>query len=246
MRGRIRGATSTIVSLAPRARIAFRIVNAMNPAPTMTTRLPGWTPRDHARAPRRGSRSEWTPGPSAPGIGALRRARAGGDQAVVVLDRGAVVQRQVSAPPCRARFALRPTMVFTFQAASDAGGAVIHVGLGDGATEVVRQDHARIRTLGGHEGDLGRVAPRILFLADRPDRVHARRCRRRRSGDGPASARLRRERRTRAVRSAAKSPIQSRGLDLLEGDGLRRARRRRRPGRRRRGCTCRPSGVSPS
>ena len=37
MRGKIRGATSTMVSLAPRARIELRMVNEMKPAPTMTT-----------------------------------------------------------------------------------------------------------------------------------------------------------------------------------------------------------------
>ena len=40
MRGRMRGATSTMVSLAPRARIEFRIVNEMKPAPTITTCCP--------------------------------------------------------------------------------------------------------------------------------------------------------------------------------------------------------------
>ena len=42
MRGRMRGAISTIVSLAPRARIEFRIVNEMKPAPTITTWLPAF------------------------------------------------------------------------------------------------------------------------------------------------------------------------------------------------------------
>ena len=37
IRGRMRGATSTIVSEAPRARMELRMVNAMKPAPTMTT-----------------------------------------------------------------------------------------------------------------------------------------------------------------------------------------------------------------
>src|SRR5207247_1459884 len=69
MRGRMRGSISTIVSLAPRARIEFRIVKAMNPAPTMTT----WLPRAiSARTARASSRvqNEWTPRPSAPGTGA--------------------------------------------------------------------------------------------------------------------------------------------------------------------------------
>ena len=42
------GATSTMVSLAPRERIEFRIVKAMKPAPTMTTWLPGVIAGDHA------------------------------------------------------------------------------------------------------------------------------------------------------------------------------------------------------
>ena len=37
MRGRIRGATSTMVSLAPSARIELRMVNEMKPAPIITT-----------------------------------------------------------------------------------------------------------------------------------------------------------------------------------------------------------------
>ena len=50
IRGRMRGAISTIVSLAPSDRIEFRIVKAMNPAPTMTTWLPGVIPAMTARA----------------------------------------------------------------------------------------------------------------------------------------------------------------------------------------------------
>ncbi len=65
----MRGAISTIVSRAPSARIEFKIVNAMKPAPIMTTWLPGamW-----ARTPRASSsvQNEWTPRPSAPGTGA--------------------------------------------------------------------------------------------------------------------------------------------------------------------------------
>ena len=37
MRGRMRGAISTMVSWAPRARMEFRMVKAMKPAPTITT-----------------------------------------------------------------------------------------------------------------------------------------------------------------------------------------------------------------
>ena len=69
MRGKIWGAISTIVSRAPSARIEFRIVNAMKPAPTMTTWLPGVI---SATTPRACSSVQklWTPGPSAPGTGA--------------------------------------------------------------------------------------------------------------------------------------------------------------------------------
>ena len=69
MRGRIRGATSTMVSFAPSARIELRIVNEMKPAPIMTTWLPGFT---EAITPRHSSsvQNEWTFGPSAPGTGA--------------------------------------------------------------------------------------------------------------------------------------------------------------------------------
>ena len=52
------------------------------------------------------------------------------------------------------------------------GGRGVDVGLGDGGAEVVRQDHAGIGALGGHEGDLGRAA--VLF-PNGPDRVEARR-----------------------------------------------------------------------
>jgi hypothetical protein len=37
IRGRMRGAISTMVSRAPRARIELRMVKAMKPAPTITT-----------------------------------------------------------------------------------------------------------------------------------------------------------------------------------------------------------------
>ena len=69
MRGKMRGAISTIVSLAPSDRIEFRIVNAMKPAPTITTWRPGWicviTPRASSSV-----QNECTPRPSAPGTGA--------------------------------------------------------------------------------------------------------------------------------------------------------------------------------
>ena len=122
MRGRMRGATSTIVSLAPRARIALRIVNAMNPAPTMTTRLPGAMPATTSLASS-SVQKQWIPGPSAPGMGALAA-------------REPVAIRQSSnstfAPSSRVRvraagsraLAFRPTTAFTFHAVSDAGGAV--------------------------------------------------------------------------------------------------------------------------
>jgi hypothetical protein len=69
MRGKMRGAISTMVSLAPRARMELRIVKAMKPAPTMATWVPGFT---WATTPRASSsvQNEWTPRPSAPGTGA--------------------------------------------------------------------------------------------------------------------------------------------------------------------------------
>ena len=110
MRGRMRGATSTMVSVAPRARIAFRIVKAMKPAPDHdhVAARP-----DRRRSPPRASSSvqkQCTPGPSAPGIGGSDGARAGGDQAVVVLDRGAVVERAASGLRCRGPSARRPSV----------------------------------------------------------------------------------------------------------------------------------------
>ena len=69
IRGRMRGASSTIVSVAPSDRIELRMVKAMKPAPTMTTWLPGLIA---AMTPRASSsvQKECTPGPSAPGTGA--------------------------------------------------------------------------------------------------------------------------------------------------------------------------------
>ena len=69
MRGRMRGATSTIVSLAPSERIEFRIVKEMKPAPTITTWLPGLISSMTARASSR-VQKECTARPSAPGTGA--------------------------------------------------------------------------------------------------------------------------------------------------------------------------------
>jgi hypothetical protein len=74
MRGRIRGATSTMVSEAPRARMAFRIVNEMKPAPTMTTFVPGWTPAMTARASS-SVQKEWTPTSASTGGRAARVSR---------------------------------------------------------------------------------------------------------------------------------------------------------------------------
>jgi len=68
MRGRMRGATSTMVRAAPRERMAFRMVKEMKPAPTMTTLVPGCTSAMTARASS-SVQKEWTPGPSAPGMG---------------------------------------------------------------------------------------------------------------------------------------------------------------------------------
>ena len=220
MRGRMRGATSTIVSLAPRARIAFRIVKAMKPAPDhdhAATRRDAGRPRPW---PRRASRSSG-PGPVGAGDGRLGGPRAGGDQAVVELDLGAVVEGEGPGAGSRA-LAFRPTRALTFQAVSEAGVRSIHMALGDGLPEVVRQDHPRIRALRRDQGDLGGVHAAPLFFSDSPDRVQPRGA----AADDQVTGRhqrgLHREDRAR-VRSAAKSPIQSRGLHVLEGDRLGRA-----------------------
>src|ERR1051326_6313340 len=162
MRGRMRGAISTIVSLAPSDRIELRIVNAMNPAPTITT-------GDHA--PRLVERPERM---DALAVGAqhrrAHRGGAGGDQAVVVLDLGAVVERARVRLDVEVRRA--PSEVRHHAPLREHGPSGREdVRLRDRAIEVVREHHARVRALGAHQRDLRFLA---LFLADRPDRVDAR------------------------------------------------------------------------
>jgi hypothetical protein len=122
IRGRMRGATSTMVREAPRERMAFRIVKAMNPAPTMTTRLPGVTPAITARASAR-VQKQCTPGPSAPGIGGLAARepvaiRQSSNSTVAPSSRVSVRL------PTSSRSARRPSIGLTVQAASEAGVAV--------------------------------------------------------------------------------------------------------------------------
>src|SRR3970282_2489878 len=74
----------------------------------------------------------------------------------------------------------------------------------DVAVEVFRQDHARVRALGGDQGDL-RGSP--VLLADRPDAVQPRRA----GADDEVSGGHHRPpiASTRALRSTAKSASQS-------------------------------------
>ena len=66
----------------------------MKPAPTMTTWLPGLI---SATTPRACSSVQklWTPGPSAPGTGARTADDPVAIEQVVVLERGAVVEREL-------------------------------------------------------------------------------------------------------------------------------------------------------
>ena len=204
--GQDRGATSTMVSETPRAKIAFRIVKAMKPAPTMTTRVPGFTDA-MPRGPRPGSRRGGCPARPRPGT-APPRPRARGDQAVVVLHRAAVVERQRVASRCRRG---RPCgRAWLHLPRGERGrGRGEHVGLGDGVAQVVRQDHPGVGALGGDQGDLGLAA---VLLADGPDGVRPAvpppmtRCR-------AASARAWAGARGRSAR-AAKSPSQWMASDV--------------------------------
>src|SRR3970282_2191404 len=76
----------------------------------------------------------------------------------------------------------------------------------DVAVEVFRQDHARVRALGGDQGDL-RGSP--VLLADRPDAVQPRSA----GADDQVSCGHHRPpiASTRALRSTAKSASQSAG-----------------------------------
>ena len=122
IRGRMRGAISTIVSRAPSARIEFKIVNAMKPAPIMTTWLPGamW-----ARTPRASSsvQNEWTRGPSAPGTGARTAddpvATRQSSYSIFVPSSSVQTPARVSRAAAR-----RPRWVFTLHSARTAAVAV--------------------------------------------------------------------------------------------------------------------------
>ena len=155
-------------------------------------------------------------GPVGAGDRRLGRARAGRDQAVVELDGGAVIEGQCAA--CHVE-PLGPAAEHGLDVPGrERGGrGRVDVRLGDGLPEVVRQDHARIRPLGRDERDLGGGLATLLF-SNRPDAVEAR-------GAAPDDQMAGRHHapparvaaktsgvsilRTYAVRSAAKSPIQS-------------------------------------
>src|SRR3989338_6781622 len=165
IRGRIRGATSTIVSRAPSERIEFRIVNAMNPAPTSTTWLRGRMPASTARASS-SVQNEWPARPSAPGTGARTA-----EEPVAIRQSSyssVVPSSSVHTPACVSSAVARlPLRLAAPPPAGTRGGAA---GAG-GGVEVVGQDHRRVRPLGGDEGDLRALA---LLLADRADRVDPR------------------------------------------------------------------------
>ena len=122
MRGKICGAISTIVSVAPSARIEFRIVNEMKPAPTITTWDPGVISRSTPRASS-SVQNEWTPRPSAPGT----RARTADEPVAMrqssystrVPSSSAHALALVSRPTAR-----RPRYVFTPQSARTFAVAV--------------------------------------------------------------------------------------------------------------------------
>ena len=120
--GRMRGATSTMVSRAPRERMALRMVKEMKPAPTMTTRRPGVTAAMTARASS-SVQKECNPGPSAPGIGgrAAREPVAIRQSSYSTRVPSSSVRALASGSSAAAR---RPISVLTFQAASEAGVAV--------------------------------------------------------------------------------------------------------------------------
>ena len=69
MRGRICGAISTTVSRAPNSMMEFRMVKAMNPAPTIATEQPADMPRITPCACS-SVQKLCTPAPSAPSTGA--------------------------------------------------------------------------------------------------------------------------------------------------------------------------------
>src|SRR5215472_12691963 len=189
MRGRMRGATSTMVSEAPRARMAFKMVKAMKPAPTMTTLVEG------------------PEGMYAGQLGAFHgrphRARAGGDHAVVVLHGGPVVEGERTRHRVE-RLGATAQHGLHLPGGERGRGGRVHVRLRDGGAQVVRQHHAGVRALRGDEGDLGGAA--VLF-PDGPDGVEAGRPAP--DDEMPRWHHATSRARTRDVRSAAKSPIQS-------------------------------------
>ena len=168
MRGRIWGAISTMVSFAPSARIELRMVKAMKPAPTITTWLPGPISASTPRACW-SVQKLWTPGPSAPGTGARTGRRPRRDQEVVVLEHRPVVERELPGLGVEARRPA-PDVAGHAQPAELRGRRREDVGLGDGAAEIVREDHPRVGPLRRDQDDLRALA---LLLPDRVDRVVA-------------------------------------------------------------------------
>ncbi len=94
----------------------------MKPAPIMTTRLPGAMPATTSLASSR-VQKQWIPGPSAPGMDALAAREPVAIRQSSNSTLASSSRVRVRAAGSRA-FALRPTRAFTFQAASEAGGAV--------------------------------------------------------------------------------------------------------------------------
>ena len=123
--------------------------------------------RDHAAGPARASRSCARRGRPRPGTGARTA-----DEPVAIRRSSyssAVPSSSVSLPAFGSSpAARRPMCVVTPSRPSFAGRGREDVGLGDGAAQVVRQDHPRVGPLGRDQHDLRALA---LLLPDRVDRV---------------------------------------------------------------------------
>ena len=88
----------------------------------MTTRLPGAMPATTSLASS-SVQKQWIPGPSAPGMGALAAREPVAIRQSSNSTFASSSRVRVRAAGSRA-LAFRPTRAFTFQAVSDAGGAV--------------------------------------------------------------------------------------------------------------------------
>ena len=134
--------------------------------------------------------------------GRPRRARARGDQAIVVGDRRAVIEGQ----PMLGRVERGgPAAEHGLDApgVQRGGGGRVDVGLRDRCAEVIGQDHARIRALPRDQGDLRGA----VFFPERPDGIEPRGAPT--DDQVPGGHQACSLARTRLVREAAKSPIQS-------------------------------------